>query len=151
MFFRIRGITVDNEENIYVIDWGNYRIQKFDKNGSYIQSFGRWGQGPGEFQHTMRFDIDELSGNLHIRDGGRLIKIFDKQGKYTDQILVEKFVREFNLDGKGNYLAIVSTMTAIERSKTFCFTPFCHIFSYFQSILEHICNMDFTRYISRAK
>jgi len=77
LFFRIRGITVDNEENIYVIDWGNYRIQKFDKNGSYIQSFGRWGQGPGEFQHTMRFDIDELSGNLHIRDGGRLIKIGD--------------------------------------------------------------------------
>jgi len=120
IFFRVRGIEVDKDENIYVVDYGNYRIQKFDKSGNYIQSFGRWGQGPGEFQHNLRLDIDEQSGNLHISDGVHLIKIFDRNGNYLEQILLEKPIVGFNLDGKGNYLAIWETMSNVKLSKTFC-------------------------------
>ena len=78
MFFRVRGIAIDKEENIYVTDYGNYRIQKFDKNGNFLQSIGRYGQGPGEFQWIMRLEIDDLSRDLHILDGTRVIKIFNK-------------------------------------------------------------------------
>jgi len=30
------GIAVDSKNNVYVADWGNGRIQKFDSNGGYI-------------------------------------------------------------------------------------------------------------------
>jgi hypothetical protein len=30
MFYRVRGIAVDNQENIYVADMSNFRVQKFD-------------------------------------------------------------------------------------------------------------------------
>lgn len=120
MFFRVRGIAVDKEENIYVTDIGNYRIQKFDKNGNFLQSIGRKGQGPGEFQWVMRLKIDDLSGDLHIRDGPRVIKIFNKQGKYKNQIQLEKPIDGFYFDGKGHYLAIQQTVSDAELSKTLC-------------------------------
>lgn len=50
LFYKIRDVQVDLSENIYVSDMNNYRIQKIDKNGKYLQTIGRWGQGPGEFE-----------------------------------------------------------------------------------------------------
>jgi len=47
VFYNLSGITFDSEENIFVLDAGNCRIQKFDKNGSFLQTIGRRGQGPG--------------------------------------------------------------------------------------------------------
>lgn len=120
LFFRVRGIDVDKDENIYIVDYGNYRFQKFNKNGNYIRSFGRKGQGPGEFQHSMRLDIDERTGNLHIMDGGRLIKIFDNAGNYLDQILLEKSVDAFHLDETGNYIAVYEVESNLQLSKTLC-------------------------------
>jgi hypothetical protein len=35
LFFRIRGIQVDESGNIFVLDRGNFRIQKFDRDGNY--------------------------------------------------------------------------------------------------------------------
>lgn len=49
LFYRVRDINVDNRGNIYVVDMSNYRVQKFDRNGNYLQTIGRYGQGPGEF------------------------------------------------------------------------------------------------------
>ena len=41
-------IVIDEQGNIYILDSGNHRIQKFDPEGNYLASFGRKGQGPGE-------------------------------------------------------------------------------------------------------
>jgi hypothetical protein len=120
MFFRVRGIAVDKETNIYVTDFGNYRIQKFDKNGNFLQSIGRKGQGPGEFQWTMQLKIDDLSGDLHILDGTRIIKIFNQQGKYKNQIHLEKPIDGFYFDGISHYLAIQQNVFDAELSKSLC-------------------------------
>ena len=48
----IETFDVDEEENIFIIQWQskeNY-IYKFDKNGNFINSFCRRGQGPGELE-----------------------------------------------------------------------------------------------------
>jgi len=36
MFYRVRDIEVDSEGNIYILDPGNYRIQKFGRNGRLL-------------------------------------------------------------------------------------------------------------------
>jgi hypothetical protein len=43
------GITCDSENNVYVVDSANYRIQKFDSNGAFLLSFGASGRLPGQF------------------------------------------------------------------------------------------------------
>jgi hypothetical protein len=43
------SVQVDEFENIYVIDQGNFRIEKFDRFGLFQFAFGRQGMGDGEF------------------------------------------------------------------------------------------------------
>ena len=48
MFSQIGNLAVDDEENIYVLDRKEFHIKVFDKDGEYLRTFGRKGQGPGE-------------------------------------------------------------------------------------------------------
>jgi len=68
MFFGVGDIEVDSQENIYVADKRNYRIQKFDRNGNYVQTIGRQGQGPGEFELPTRIRINETTGDIYVKD-----------------------------------------------------------------------------------
>ncbi len=46
------AIAVDDQENMYVVDQGNYRVQKFDRFGLFQFAFGRQGMGNGEFTES---------------------------------------------------------------------------------------------------
>jgi NHL repeat len=35
-----QGVALDSEDNVYVADWGNARIQKFDSDGNFLLMFG---------------------------------------------------------------------------------------------------------------
>lgn len=120
-FNNVKDILVDAQGNIYVTDTGHFRVQIYDNKGQFIRTVGKHGQGPGEFQWFMVLRIDDSTGDLYIQDGASQIKIFDKQGKYLEQILVEKPVFiGFDLDGNGNFFAIQTTTTLEERSKALC-------------------------------
>jgi DNA-binding beta-propeller fold protein YncE len=63
---------------------GNDRVSKFSKDGKFIASFGKSGQGPGEFNlpHTIAMDS---RGRLFVGDrSNNRIQIFDQNGRYLD-------------------------------------------------------------------
>lgn len=66
-------IAMDPSGNIYILDSGNQRIQKFSPEGKYLATLGRKGQGPGEFTSPSSLDID-AKGYLYVLDSdqGRL-------------------------------------------------------------------------------
>lgn len=64
-------IAMDSAGNIYILDSGNQRIQKFNSEGKYLAMIGRKGQGPGEFASPSSLDIDN-KGNLYVLDSMRL-------------------------------------------------------------------------------
>ncbi len=66
-FYMPAGMAVDAAGNIYVLDSGNHRIQKFGPDGKYLTTMGRRGQGPGEFLYPSRLDIDD-AGYLYVSD-----------------------------------------------------------------------------------
>ncbi len=90
MFFLPEQIIGDKSGNLYVLDTGNHRIQKFDKNLKFVASFGNKGQGPGEFLLPTFIEIDP-EGNINIfcSSNGR-IDIFTPEGKYIKSILKRK-------------------------------------------------------------
>ena len=45
LFYRVEDIGVDSQGNIYVLDTGNTRIQKYDDRGIHVRTIGRKGQG----------------------------------------------------------------------------------------------------------
>ena len=43
------GVAVSDRDEILVADNCNHRVQVFDSDGTFLRSFGRKGQNPGEF------------------------------------------------------------------------------------------------------
>ncbi len=83
-------IVLDDAGNLYILDAGNDRVQKFDPEGKFLASFGREGQGPGEFQSPTSLDID-AGGHLIIADRrSRKIQIFSKGGSLLKTITMTK-------------------------------------------------------------
>jgi hypothetical protein len=63
-------VAVDRDGNIFILDAGNARIQKFGPDGRFLATIGRKGQGPGEFIMPGDLDIDE-DGNLVVSDSAQ--------------------------------------------------------------------------------
>jgi sugar lactone lactonase YvrE len=57
-FYMPEGVAVDSHGNLYILDTGNHRVQKFGPDGRFLASFGRQGQGPGDFAYPDSIDID---------------------------------------------------------------------------------------------
>jgi hypothetical protein len=60
-------IATDEQGNIYILDAGNHRIQKFDPDGNYIETIGSRGQGPGEFYLPLSLEVDSR-GYFYVSD-----------------------------------------------------------------------------------
>lgn len=60
-------VTVDEAGNVYVVNNTRKRIEVFDENGEFIQSIGRAGGDPGEFQSP---------GNMYAK--GNTLYAFDE-------------------------------------------------------------------------
>ncbi len=103
LFYRARDIQVDTEGNIYVLDSGNYRLQVFDKDGKYLRTIGKRGQGPGEFNSPRGLQLDDETGNIFVADYSSMtIIIFEKEGKYIDKDIHHvEFLNDFYLDSDG--------------------------------------------------
>jgi len=69
------GITIGTDNNLYVVDRRNHRIQVLGKNGTFIRSFGENGTAPGLFNEPL--DITVLrNGNIVVSDVDKL-HLFD--------------------------------------------------------------------------
>jgi hypothetical protein len=82
LFGRIFDVAVSSGGAIYVLDNGFNRVQKYDSSGVYIGTFGRKGEGPGEFNFPIAIAVDGL-GNVYVADRSK-VQIFDVTGTYTD-------------------------------------------------------------------
>lgn len=75
------NLVEDRQGNIYIADVGNVRIQKFDKNGTYLASLGRKGQGPGEFDSIDSLDIDAKARLWVLDRNQRRLMILTSDGR----------------------------------------------------------------------
>jgi len=102
MFSGIRDIKVDRDENIYVLEPRNKRVQKFDQNGQFLCQIGKQGPGPGEFQMPFSVILDDKNGIVGVQDL-RTLKIFGKDGNYLNKdISLEIYSSQLVADTNGN-------------------------------------------------
>ena len=74
-------VAVDDSSNFYVTDLGNARVQKFDKNGEFLTSWGSKGMGNTEFHAPTGIAIG--SGYVYVSDHElSFIKKFDLNGNF---------------------------------------------------------------------
>jgi DNA-binding beta-propeller fold protein YncE len=62
--FRLEGgaIAVGSDGRVYVADTGNFRVQVFSPSGKHLASFGRFGNGPGQFLWPFDIAVDTAGG-----------------------------------------------------------------------------------------
>ena len=46
-------MAVDSSGNVWVADEGNFRIQEFTSSGTFLQEFGTYGSGDGQFDDIL--------------------------------------------------------------------------------------------------
>jgi len=78
------GILHDREF-VYVLDRSDHAVRVYEKNGRFLKTFGRRGQGPGEFNTPSGISI--LKGNLYVADSGNArIQILSRAGDYLSSL-----------------------------------------------------------------
>ncbi|HOW86669.1 MAG TPA: NHL repeat-containing protein [Candidatus Aminicenantes bacterium] len=80
-FFMPTALAVDAAGSIHILDMGNHRVQKFGRDGKYLATYGRQGQGPGEFLYPSGIAID-AKGFLYVSDpNNQRIQVLTPDGK----------------------------------------------------------------------
>ncbi|MFC1492348.1 NHL repeat-containing protein [candidate division KSB1 bacterium] len=81
-FYRPTMMVKNSKGNNYVLDAGNFRVQKFDSNWNFVKTFAQEGQGPGEIllSFDMCMDSDD---NIYIDDlRNNRLQVFTEDGEY---------------------------------------------------------------------
>lgn len=87
LFANIGEMEADDQETVYVVDRKNYKIFIIDKNGKLISSFGRRGEGPGEFK---QLESCFLVNDQLVFPDRRINKVhyFSKEGKFLKSVVI---------------------------------------------------------------
>jgi DNA-binding beta-propeller fold protein YncE len=89
-FRQVTDVAWDKDGNTYISDgYINSRIAKIDKNGNWLKSWGEPGDKPGQFNTPHSIAID-AQGNIYVADrGNHRIQVFDGDGKFLRQIVID--------------------------------------------------------------
>lgn len=90
-FYQPNAVFVAPNGNVFVseghssAEGSTGRVLKFDKNGKFLKSWGKFGKGTGEFDQPHALAMDS-KGRLFVADrGNNRIQIFDQDGNYIEQ------------------------------------------------------------------
>ena len=84
-FYKPRGVAVDSNGNVYVVDSGNGRVQKFDRDGTFIAQWGSPGSREAQFKQPIGVAVDSR-GYVYVADSGNnRIQKFDGYGALVTQ------------------------------------------------------------------
>lgn len=76
-----RDVTVAPDGSLYVVDGGNFRVQKFSPDGTFISTFGSIGRQGGQFSRPKEGALDK-DGNIYVADAAfGNFQIFNPEGQ----------------------------------------------------------------------
>jgi DNA-binding beta-propeller fold protein YncE len=73
--------AVGPDDNLYVLDAGNFRVQVFDAEGNFLRKWGQVGDGYGQFARPRAITVDD-DGVVYVSDAqfGN-IQLFNSEGR----------------------------------------------------------------------
>ena len=136
MFAFLRSVQVDNDENIYVLDAEYIKVRVYDKLGKHIRSFGKKGQGPGEFGWPARMIITTDEKLAMLDSMNKRFSYYSKEGECLQEINLGKqgYVHRAWLDSQGNIYGDIFEFTG--NSSKMVLTKFDADFNRISKIAE---------------
>lgn len=107
-------VAVTADGSFYVSDgYGNSRVIKFSKDGTYLFEWGKFGNKKGEFNIPHGIDLDK-QGNVYVadRENNRIQK-FDANGNFIAvwQNKITEQLYSVTIDNKNNHLFGIDYLT----------------------------------------
>jgi sugar lactone lactonase YvrE len=91
-----QGVAVDGSGNVWVVDRGNSRVQKFDQSGKFLLQFGGLGSTDGKFNDPRGIAVSS-NGTVWVSDlGNKRVQGFNSKGEFLRKITHE-FVLPYGL------------------------------------------------------
>ena len=119
-------IVVDSSDNLYVLDTGNDRVQKFNSSGVFVSTWGSTGVNDGQFVQPKDIAIDNAN-NIYVyseRDGSYgSIKIqkFSSSGSFIYSVGAGSGDQALVLDGQLPYKTMAfdqaNNLLVLDQSK----------------------------------
>ncbi len=79
--------TVDRNQHVFVVDYGDYQIKRFDPDGTFGTSYGNgFGEGPGEFLSVSDVRVFGDSMICVTDPNGRRVSLFGADGGFKRSI-----------------------------------------------------------------
>lgn len=76
-----KDVITDSKGNLYVLDYGNERIQKFDRFGRFLQFFGNTGEHALKKPESLAIDKD----NIYVLDSAQAtVEKFNLKGEWLE-------------------------------------------------------------------
>lgn len=76
-----RDVSMAPDGSLYVVDSGNFRVQKLSPEGKFISSFGSVGRMQGQFSRPKESTVD-ATGNIYVTDAAfGNFQIFNPDGQ----------------------------------------------------------------------
>ena len=81
---RIGDVAVGPDGQVFIVNFDEASVVRFDSQGERMEDIGTKGQGPGEFQYPGRAFV--MEDKLYVLDfGDNQISVFDAAGKYLEK------------------------------------------------------------------
>ncbi|XP_073240154.1 E3 ubiquitin-protein ligase TRIM56-like [Porites lutea] len=111
MFNNLRGVAVNDQDEIAVADCCNHRVSVFSSDGTHLRSFGRGGNNNGAFWYPSGIAFDS-HGNIVVADcSNHRVQVFDRNGNFLSKFGEQgsrdnqlKFPDGLSINGKGDII-----------------------------------------------
>ena len=76
------GLAFDKDDNLFVVDSRNHRVQVFTREGKHLRKWGGYGSGEDEFNLPWGIGLDK-EANVYVADwNNHRVQKFTPEGKY---------------------------------------------------------------------
>ncbi len=79
----IRDVAVAADGSVFIADYKQGKILTFGPDGQYLFSFGKRGQGPGEFSSPNQVSVRNERREIFV-DGSRKGVVFNREGRFKE-------------------------------------------------------------------
>ena len=112
---RPSGLAFDENDNLYVVDSRNNRVQVFTRDGKFLHKWGEKGAGDGQLDIPWGIEIDR-NGDVYVADWRNdRVQKFDRDGR---------FLMKFGGPGQGDGEFNRPTGVAVDKDGAIYVTDF---------------------------
>lgn len=108
---QVTGFDIDRNDYIYAFDLGDFQLKKFSFEGHLIDSTGRKGKGPGEFQDEITFIESNDKYVYSYANKFQIMQVFDKDLNYLKTINLKRHLSDISSNSKGVLLGVINEIS----------------------------------------